>query len=264
MREAALLPFLLFTALQPAIACSCYGEMWVGQLPEDGAVEVPIDVVPVVSQIVIGGGDLEDVELIEIDSGEVVPVERDLWVNGDNLWGTFTPVEPLTPGTNYELIGARGQGTFRTSDDPTLQSAQPASVGIADMKGFVTDNSCGAGPRFSVNLDRVDGEGVHYEVQVAFDSDFEDAQILPILTRSHLIGDGGCSTNIDGIRRRKRTFVRARAVSATGEPGPWGDRDSIVVGSVISGCAHGSSQPLWLWWAGLFAFGVRLRGSKER
>jgi len=230
---------MLFSALSilsaPAHA-SCAGRS-AEFAPPDGAVDVPVDVTPVIFYDLVTREpeDMDDLVLMDWE-GREVPTERfEVASDGRERYARLVPLAHLSPGRFYTVDDGIQASSFTTGDG---LSRPPATASIAaivpdayapavDCSGGVT----GGNDRFAVvqvAANEEDDAG-WYEALVWLTVPSTVSTGSTVLSPNTLlyISEGGCVSNLESILDAEDVTVQIRAVSPAGDPGDWSEAETV-------------------------------------
>jgi hypothetical protein len=217
-----LLTSLLF-GLSDAHACSCLWKLDV--FPSDGAIDVPLDVTPVVSPT---WGSVSPV-LRDLVSGEVVPTSIARTVQGDGELARLVPDVPLLPDHAYAVEDPQGTTTFTTGT--TSDDTAPARPDLIAIGGGYHPNEgspCGESVFLQPEVrETSDDPDVVYEFEVSRAGSSEPpVSFVAITLAEAYLGHGPCGGTVHGLAEGDEVEVRVRAIDLSGNQGPWSDARS--------------------------------------
>ncbi len=234
---------LTLLALAPnALALSC---MWGVHDANVRDLAVPPNVEIAVAYT---GGSADEVELELLDASGA-PVA--FTATSDFSHAVMVPEQPLPAGA-YDVIGA--------------------DYGLSFTVEGVDDTTAPADPSFLVERERSTSEwgtekllllelegampGEHYEIEIATDDAFSDAQRVLGMYDSAMVGQSLCDTNVADYDHDTDYFVRVRTVDLAGNRSGWVEQEPAPRGL---GCDALGGAAAGVWLLGLIGVAGRRR-----
>ncbi|MCB9765838.1 MAG: hypothetical protein H6739_39045 [Alphaproteobacteria bacterium] len=251
----------LWLALAPPVEADCYPIFIACDAGMDFA---PFDALP------LDGTLLMEVHAPVMEAPPYTVLTDDLqelngvWVPVDGvgqLWA-WRAKDPLQLGQEYHLIDDRvGAGSWSFRMVEPLGEADLPSVRLEEAFADVyrDTNNCNL---FNPKRRHVgafvasDDDPLAFEVEIARSDDFSDALRVGAVSPFASLGEHPCGTSLD-VSEDGPWFVRARGLSALGEPGEWTEGEEVWF-SDGAGCGLGL-KPSGLWLLIAAALGRRRR-----